>query len=206
PPSGFDVTQLSGSSRFPVSPHDDHQIRSRDDAFPAEIAGQPARGHAIDSHRRNQREGKRQYVDCSRTGGSRLAGGTVHFAAPGVLSRADPGRWRPISEDAVAMWTERLLSPILERKATFFEATTALAFADFAARGAEIAVIEVGLGGRLDSTNVVQPLVSGVTKIERDHMKYLGDTLELIATEKAGIAKPGVPFVIGERDPALVEV
>jgi dihydrofolate synthase/folylpolyglutamate synthase len=95
---------------------------------------------------------------------------------------------------------------ILERKATFFEATTALAFADFAARGAEIAVVEVGLGGRLDSTNIVRPLVSGVTKIERDHMKYLGDTLEQIAAEKAGIAKPGVPFVIGESDPGLVEV
>ncbi len=112
----------------------------------------------------------------------------------------------PISEEAVAMWTARLLSPILERKATFFEATTALAFADFAARGVEIAVVEVGLGGRLDSTNVVCPLVSGVTKIERDHMKYLGDTLALIACEKAGIAKPGVPFVIGETDPELVEV
>jgi dihydrofolate synthase / folylpolyglutamate synthase len=112
----------------------------------------------------------------------------------------------PISEDAVAMWTGRLLSPILERKATFFEATTALAFADFAARGVEIAVVEVGLGGRLDSTNVLHPLVSGVTKIQRDHMKYLGDTLEQIACEKAGIAKPGVPFVIGETDPALVEV
>ena len=112
----------------------------------------------------------------------------------------------PISEEAVAMWTSRLLSPILERKATFFEATTALAFADFAARGAEIAVVEVGLGGRLDSTNVVRPLASGVTKIERDHMKYLGNTLELIACEKAGIAKPGVPFVIGETDPTLVGV
>jgi dihydrofolate synthase / folylpolyglutamate synthase len=112
----------------------------------------------------------------------------------------------PISEAAVAMWTGRLMSPILDRKATFFEATTALAFADFAARGAEIAVVEVGLGGRLDSTNVVHPLVSGVTKIAEDHMKYLGDTLELIACEKAGIAKPGVPFIIGETNPALVEV
>jgi dihydrofolate synthase/folylpolyglutamate synthase len=112
----------------------------------------------------------------------------------------------PISEEAVAMWTDRLMAPILERKATFFEATTALAFADFAARGVEIAVVEVGLGGRLDSTNVVRPLVSAVTKIERDHMKYLGETLEQIACEKAGIAKPGVPFVIGETDPRLVEV
>jgi dihydrofolate synthase / folylpolyglutamate synthase len=112
----------------------------------------------------------------------------------------------PISERAMAMWTDRLRPHILERKATFFEASTAIAFADFAARGAEIVVAEVGLGGRLDSTNVLRPLVSGVTKIERDHMKYLGDTLELIATEKAGIAKPDTPFVIGERDPALVAV
>jgi dihydrofolate synthase / folylpolyglutamate synthase len=112
----------------------------------------------------------------------------------------------PIAESAMAMWTERLQPLILERKATFFEATTAIAFADFAARGAEIVVAEVGLGGRLDSTNVLRPLVSAVTKIERDHMKYLGDTLELIAAEKAGIAKPGVPFVVGERDPALVHV
>ena len=112
----------------------------------------------------------------------------------------------PISEAAVAMWTDRLRPLILERKATFFEASTAIAFADFAARGAELAVVEVGLGGRLDSTNVVRPLASAVTKIARDHMKYLGDTLEKIACEKAGIAKPGVPFVIGERDPALVDV
>ena len=112
----------------------------------------------------------------------------------------------PISEAAVAMWTGRLRPLILERKATFFEASTVLAFADFAARGAEIAVVEVGLGGRLDSTNVVRPLVSAVTKIERDHMKYLGNTLEKIACEKAGIAKPNVPFVVGERDPVLVEV
>ena len=112
----------------------------------------------------------------------------------------------PISEAAVAMWTERLQSLILERRATFFEATTAIAFADFAARGAEIAVVEVGLGGRLDSTNVVKPLVSAVTKIERDHMKYLGDTLEKIAGEKAGIAKPDAPFVVGERSPELVNV
>jgi dihydrofolate synthase/folylpolyglutamate synthase len=112
----------------------------------------------------------------------------------------------PISAEAVAMWTGRLEPEMRELGATFFEASTAMAFADFAARGAEIAVVEVGLGGRLDSTNVVTPLVSAVTKIALDHMKYLGDTLEEIAREKAGIAKPGVPFVVGERDPRLVEV
>ena len=67
-------------------------------------------------------------------------------------------------------------------------------------------MVEVGLGGRLDSTNVVQPVVAGITKIARDHMKYLGESLEEIAAEKAGIAKPGIPLVIGETDPHLVEV
>jgi dihydrofolate synthase/folylpolyglutamate synthase len=112
----------------------------------------------------------------------------------------------PISEAAVVAWTERLAPLIRRRRATFFEATTAIALADFAARGVDIAVVEVGLGGRLDSTNVLTPLVSAVTRIERDHMKYLGDTLEGIAREKAGIAKPGVPFVIGETEPDLVAV
>src|SRR4051812_47567102 len=111
----------------------------------------------------------------------------------------------PIGEAAVAMWTERLEPLIRKRAATFFEATTAIAFADFAARGVEIAVIEVGMGGRLDSTNVVRPLVSAVTKVELDHMKYLGDTLEKIAHEKAAIAKAGAPFIIGETRPELVE-
>lgn len=112
----------------------------------------------------------------------------------------------PISEAAVAMWTERLRPRLLELGATFFEATTAIGFADFAARGVELAVVEVGLGGRLDSTNVLQPLASGVTHIARDHMKYLGESLDDIAREKAGIAKPGAPFVVGEEDPDLVEV
>ena len=111
----------------------------------------------------------------------------------------------PVSEAAIAMWTTRLEPLVLAREATFFEATTAIAFADFAARGADIAVIEVGLGGRLDSTNVVRPLVSAVTRIARDHTKYLGDSLGEIAREKAGIAKPGAPFVVGETEPALVE-
>jgi dihydrofolate synthase/folylpolyglutamate synthase len=112
----------------------------------------------------------------------------------------------PITQEAVAAWVTKLRPAIEEHHATFFEASTAIAFADFAARGAEIAVVEVGLGGRLDSTNVVEPLVSAVTKVAMDHTKYLGDTLELIAKEKAGIAKEGVPFVVGELESALVEV
>jgi dihydrofolate synthase/folylpolyglutamate synthase len=112
----------------------------------------------------------------------------------------------PITPEAVSAWTTLLRSEIDATQATFFEASTAIAFADFAARGAEVAVVEVGLGGRLDSTNVVDPLVSAVTKVAMDHTRYLGDTLELIAAEKAGIAKLGVPFVIGERSPELVQV
>src|SRR5947199_9822835 len=82
---------------------------------------------------------------------------------------------------------------------SFFEATTAIAFADLGARGVDIGVIEVGLGGRLDSTNVITPLVSVVTKIAREHTDYLGPDLASIAREKAGSAKRGVPFVTGER-------
>lgn len=112
----------------------------------------------------------------------------------------------PIGEAAVATWVEQLRPLGDELGATFFELTTAMAFADFASRGVDIAVIEVGLGGRLDSTNVVRPLASAVTKIEMDHQKYLGDTLEAIAREKAWIAKPGAPFIIGETRPDLVQV
>jgi dihydrofolate synthase/folylpolyglutamate synthase len=110
---------------------------------------------------------------------------------------------RAISREAVAAWAEHLRPTIDALGATFFEATTAIALADFAARGVEVAVVEVGLGGRLDSTNVITPLVSAVTHIGLDHQKYLGETIEEIAREKAGIAKPGVPFVVGERDPRL---
>jgi dihydrofolate synthase / folylpolyglutamate synthase len=112
----------------------------------------------------------------------------------------------PITEEAVATWTGVLRRLIESLGATFFEVSTAIAFADLAARGAEIAVIEVGLGGRLDSSNVIRPLVSTITKIELDHQKYLGDTLEAIAREKAWIAKPGAPLVVGEPRPELVGV
>lgn len=112
----------------------------------------------------------------------------------------------PISEAAVTAWTLQLEPAIAANDATFFEATTAMAFAHFAARDVDIAVIEVGLGGRLDSTNVITPLVSVITHIALDHQKYLGDTVEDIAREKAGIAKPGVPFVIGEADERLAAI
>ena len=81
---------------------------------------------------------------------------------------------------------------------SFFEITTALAFHYFAQEQVDIAVIEVGMGGRLDSTNIVQPVVTAITSISLDHTQFLGDTLELIAKEKAGIVKENIPVVIGE--------
>ena len=84
---------------------------------------------------------------------------------------------------------------------TFFEATTALAFELFRRAAVEVAAVEVGLGGRLDSTNVIQPVVSAITSIDFDHQQYLGSTLGEIAYEKAGIIKPGVPIVVGDVGP-----
>jgi dihydrofolate synthase/folylpolyglutamate synthase len=107
---------------------------------------------------------------------------------------------RRVDEDFVVDFIDRW-TPTVERiGATFFEATTAMAFDLFARENVDVAVIETGLGGRLDSTNVVRPLAAGVTSIGIDHVEYLGETREEIAGEKAGIFKPGIPAVIGERD------
>ncbi len=83
---------------------------------------------------------------------------------------------------------------------SFFEWTVGLAFDYFSRKNVDIAIIETGLGGRLDSTNVVTPLVSVITNVQWDHMSLLGNTLEKIAKEKAGIIKPGIPVVIGTSD------
>jgi dihydrofolate synthase/folylpolyglutamate synthase len=105
-----------------------------------------------------------------------------------------------VSEDYVVEFIERW-TPAVERiGATFFEATTAMAFDLFAREQVDAAIIETGLGGRLDSTNVVCPRAAGVTSIGIDHVEYLGDTREEIAAEKAGIFKAGVPAVIGETE------
>ena len=109
----------------------------------------------------------------------------------------------PISPDEVVAFIERWTPAIERLEASFFEATTALAFLHFAREGADVSLIETGLGGRLDSTNVVQPIAAGVTSIGFDHMEYLGPTLESIAREKAGIFKQGVPAVIGEQSPEV---
>lgn len=94
----------------------------------------------------------------------------------------------------------------LEGDATYFELLTAMAFVHFAEQAVDIGVIEVGLGGRLDSTNVIVPEVAAVTSISLDHTQILGSTVELIAREKAGIFKPGVPAVVVNQTDSVIQV
>ena len=89
---------------------------------------------------------------------------------------------------------------------SFFEMTVGLAFAYFATQNVDIAIIEVGLGGRLDSTNVIHPEVAVITNIGYDHMQFFGDTLPDIAAEKAGIIKQNTPTIIGEKQDAVIDV
>jgi dihydrofolate synthase/folylpolyglutamate synthase len=112
----------------------------------------------------------------------------------------------PISEREVLDWLREWI-PLAEKLgASFFEVTTALAFDWLSRQDADFCVIETGLGGRLDSTNVLLPRVATVTSIGLDHTDLLGDTLEAIAREKAGIFKAGVPAVIGEPEPSIREL
>lgn len=103
------------------------------------------------------------------------------------------------SKDFVVDFTERIKPAIAEIQPSFFEITVAMAFEYFAQQKVDIAIIEVGLGGRLDSTNVVTPELSIITNIGWDHMNMLGNTLEEIAYEKAGIIKENLPVVVGEK-------
>ena len=113
---------------------------------------------------------------------------------------------RPVAASALLASADELRESIARLGLTFFEAATVLAFHLFAREGVEVAVVEVGLGGRLDSTNVIVPEVTAITNVALDHGEYLGYTLESIAGEKAGIIKAGVPVVTGERDGALCEI
>jgi dihydrofolate synthase/folylpolyglutamate synthase len=120
---------------------------------------------------------------------------------------------RILSEDEIVAFT-RELQPVAARLGardpddhpSFFEFMTAMAFLTFARARVDVAIIEVGLGGRLDATNVVDPAVAAITEIGFDHTEILGDTLEQIATEKAGIIKAGRPVVMGRLSPSADEV
>ena len=111
-----------------------------------------------------------------------------------------------IPEKQVTKFTERIQPVINQIEPSFFEITVAMAFEWFASELVDIAVVETGLGGRLDSTNIIFPEVSVITNISYDHMDLLGDSIQKIALEKAGIIKPGVPVVIGEEQEESREV
>lgn len=111
-----------------------------------------------------------------------------------------------ISEEAVCRFTEDFIAAKLDIHPSFFELTTMMAFDYFARQQVDIAIIEVGLGGRLDSTNIIRPILSVITSISFDHVALLGDSLPQIAKEKAGIIKPGVPVVVGENPSEVMEV
>ncbi len=107
----------------------------------------------------------------------------------------------PIAEERVAELTGRLrAAAAASLDPTFFEFTTAMAFQHFADAGIDVAVVEVGLGGRFDATNVLTPVVAAITNVALDHQEYLGHAVPAIAYEKAGIIKPGVPVVVGRVD------
>ena len=112
----------------------------------------------------------------------------------------------PISDEFLLEILQRVTELTTEIPATFFEATTAAAFLAMAQVPADVALIEVGLGGRLDATNVVTPIASVITPIGLDHQEYLGGTLAAIAAEKAGIIKPGVPVIAAVQQPEAAAV
>ena len=111
-----------------------------------------------------------------------------------------------ISEEEVVQFVETNKRFLEEHSLSFFELTVGMAFDHFARHQVDIAVVEVGLGGRLDSTNIINPLVSVITNIGLDHTQFLGETLPEIAFEKGGIIKPGVPVVIGETQKETLPV
>jgi dihydrofolate synthase / folylpolyglutamate synthase len=111
-----------------------------------------------------------------------------------------------ISEEEVISFVGKHDGAVRRISPSFFELTVAMAFDFFARMETEVAVVEVGMGGRLDSTNIITPELSVITNIGHDHMEFLGDTLEAVAGEKAGIIKEGVPVVIGETQPETGDV
>jgi len=113
---------------------------------------------------------------------------------------------KPVTEGAVVSFVTAHRGLIDRISPSFFEITVAMAFEHFRTRDVEMAVVEVGMGGRLDSTNIITPAVSVITNISMDHTEFLGKELPSIAREKGGIIKPGIPLVIGKTEPEAEQV
>ena len=130
------------------------------------------------------------------------------FTSPHLVSLTERIRinGKPIPEEEVAAFVEKHKELLDELQPSFFETMTVMAFDYFVREKVDVAVVEVGLGGRLDSTNVLTPILSVITNIGLDHTEFLGNTLPKIAREKAGIIKPHVPVVVGESHPQTINV
>jgi dihydrofolate synthase/folylpolyglutamate synthase len=118
------------------------------------------------------------------------------------------GNWieQSVLDDHIHALREYLEMPRESLPPTFFDIMTTIALLEFARQKCDVAVLEVGLGGRLDSTNVVEPTITAITPVHYDHMDKLGNTLSEIASEKAGILKAGVPAIVGPQSPEAAEV
>lgn len=130
---------------------------------------------------------------------------TGRFTSPHLLHANERflHNGRPIDDAQLDALVERIRPAVLELEPspTFFEAVTAIALDWFADLRVDCALVEVGMGGRFDSTNVIEPIATAITNIDLEHTQFLGDTLEKIAFEKAGIIKPGVPVIVSETRP-----
>lgn len=158
---------------------------------------------------------------CIHVGGTNGKGSTSHtlaailqqagyrvglFTSPHLLDFRERIRVNGdmITEEFVTQFVEDSQGSVSCLAPSFFELTTMMAFEYFRLRAVDVAIIEVGLGGRLDSTNIVSPILSIITNVSLDHTEYLGDTLTAIADEKAGIIKPNIPIIIGNAsDPEV---
>ena len=139
---------------------------------------------------------------CGRYTSPHLVDLTERFAIDGRPVAAD--KMVAAIADVRGAIEQLLAEGVLQAHPTFFEVTTAVAFELFRRAGVDTAVLEVGLGGRLDATNVIEPVATAITSIAYDHQQYLGSTLPEIAREKAGIVKPRVPVVVGDVDPEVL--
>ena len=113
---------------------------------------------------------------------------------------------QPIDKNTVVDFVNENLETLEAGNYSFFEATVGMAFLSFAQAQVDVAIIEVGLGGRLDATNIITPILSVITHISEDHQQFLGDTIEAIAEEKAGIIKEKVPVVLGHNEKTVQKV
>ena len=113
---------------------------------------------------------------------------------------------QPIDKDIVVDFVNENLDTLEAGNYSFFEATVGMAFSSFVKTQVDVAIIEVGLGGRLDATNIITPILSIITHISKDHQQFLGNTIEAIAAEKAGIIKKNVPVVLGQNKESVQNV